>query len=135
MSDPSEGPQEDDTLGTEPFDLLDQDEWEAAHPAPEKRRKSIEEPKSETTLSPPPLPCRGQPKPEENFDAYQSVTEQEAERRLLLIVQQLKEKMDTLPPYVEELRHLSAVHGPGFVSVEDSAKLLEAYILGIESLA
>ena len=43
--------------------------------------------------------------------------------------------MDTLPLYVEELRHLSVVHGPGFVSVEDSAKLLEAYILGIESLA
>ena len=43
--------------------------------------------------------------------------------------------MDTLPPYVEELRHLSVVHGPGFVSVEDSAKLLEAYILSIKSLA
>ena len=43
--------------------------------------------------------------------------------------------METAPPYVEELRHLSVVHGPGFVSVEDSAKLLEAYILSIESLA
>ena len=139
--DPSEGPQEDVMLGTAPYDLLDQDEWEATHPAPEKRRKSVEEPKGETMPSPPSSPPpppslhRGQPKPEESFDVYQSVPEQEAERRLLLIMQQLKEKMDTLSPYVEELRHLSVVHGPGFVSVEDSAKLLEAYILSIESLA
>ena len=37
MPDPSKGPQEDVTLGTGPYDPLDRDEWEAAHPAPPKK--------------------------------------------------------------------------------------------------
>ena len=132
-------------MGQDPYDPLDEDEWNTACPVPQKQCKGVEELEEMSSLPPPPPLPPSLPVPSRErvgtsstkrpkSDNFQSVTEQEAERRLFFIAEKLKTNMDTLPPYVEELRSLSVLHGPSFTSVEDSAKILETYIVSIEAL-
>ena len=142
------------------YDPLDKGKWRAENSPPPKKHCSATEgsvPKAQSltdpigeqssTLPPSPSPPPPPPPPllplplslpppvQDPVDPTATLSEVDAEKKLIMMANCLKKDAPTPPPYAHDLKSLEAHQYLSFVDVNDATKTLKAYITVIEAFA